>query len=214
MKRFFTVLLILSIVIATASCSQRGINNNSDVSDNVSKITEISDDAVSYNETSDFDESEPEDVSQSVSKDAEVSSTVTPIGAVDYECTFETDYPCLCKLSADVTLVSTSELDVAVTVSVKLTSKQIIASARNNSGVVIIGDKEFYYSTPALEHYESETAIFEFVTQSRTVTRNADGSLTFDVGATWPFNGIYSNVEIGIMSALGTLTINPDGSVK
>lgn len=149
-----------------------------------------------------------------ISEGGTSSEAPSVIGKVDYTHRFTTDYDCHCKLVADVTVISSSELDVSVTVDVKLICHQVLVSARNNSGTVVIGDKKFAYSTPALENYESKEVTFDFVTHSRTLTRDADGSLSFTVGASWPFKGTYSGIEIGIMEAMGVISIHPDGSVS
>ncbi len=217
MKKIIALLLLAALFTALAACAP-GDNDTSSspVSDDSSDVS-TAPYSPSTPPTPSDESDDPSDTESDVSYDgtsSDTESSVVPaqIGSVDYKHTFKTDYGCHCDLIADVTVISSSELDVSVTVDVKLSCYSISASARNNSGTVIIGDKKFAYSTPVLENYD-EKIEFDFVTQSRTLTRNSDGTLTFDVGATWPFNGTYGEVEIGVMEAIGKITIAADGSV-
>lgn len=219
MKKIIALLLLAALLTALAACTLGGNDTSSSPEPDESSSISTAPYSPSTPPTP-SDESEDESKSGTESEvsdtgtSSDTSSSVTPgvIGNVDYKHTFTTDYGCFCDLIADVTVISSSELDVSVTVGVKLSCYSISASARNNSGMVIIGDKKFAYSTPVLENYDGKIE-FDFVTQSRTLTRNSDGTLTFDVGATWPFNGTYGEVEIGVMEAIGKITIAADGSV-
>lgn len=219
MKKIIALLLLAALIATFAACTPQDGDTSSAPADTSSEASgtpyspstpPVPDESEESSDESSAESSEPD-----VSEESDTSSsTPTPsdIGKVDYSHTFSTDYGCYCDLVTDVTVISSSELDVSVTVDVKLVCYSISASARNNSGTVIIGDKKFAYSTPALENYDGKIA-FDFVTQSRTLTRNSDGTLTFDVGATWPFNGNYNGVEIGVMEAIGKIIIAADGSV-
>ncbi len=217
MKKLIALLLLAALIAAFAACAPDQQDTSSEPSPDESSSISTSPYSPSTpptpsDDSGDSSVPDAESSADGVSSDNSSSTSPAQIGSVDYKHTFSTDYGCHCDLIAYVTVISSSELDVSVTVDVKLSCYSISASARNNSGTVIIGDKKFAYSTPVLENYD-EKIEFDFVTQSRTLTRDSDGTLTFDVGATWPFNGTYGGVEIGVMEAIGKIIIAADGSV-
>ena len=95
----------------------------------------------------------------------------------------------------------------SVTLDVYLSYYAIDVSAKANSTISINGNTETY-TTPAIRDYSSGWKKRHLKSKTVKVEHDGNGNATINLSASWPFNGIYSGVSVGTITATSSVSLD------
>lgn len=95
-----------------------------------------------------------------------------------------------------------------VTISAYLIHYKLSAGSRAGNAISC-GEESQAYTSPAINHTSNTKKTTLLATKTFRVYHNSDGTKSVSLSASWLFNGTYSGVSVGTITASTTVTLDP-----